>query len=229
MGTEWLAFVAHYGAGLGEQSRYDAKLARILREASTIFAQKGYHRASIRDISAATGVSLSGLYYYVQSKDELLFLIQRNCFDTILANLEVELCEVTGAEQRLTVLIANHLSFFANNMSEMKVLSHEADALSGAYAKEIAEQKRAYSATVTEMLEALAPEARSVDLRIATFSLFGMMNWIYTWYRPDRDGPVEALTDEMTRLFFGGFPAGVARSGAPVDGACEVTSAQGAD
>lgn len=214
---------------MGDQSRYDAKLARILREASKIFAQKGYHRASIRDISAATGVSLSGLYYYVKSKDELLFLIQRKCFDTILANLEVELCDVVDAEQRLTVLIANHLRFFANNMSEMKVLSHEADALSGAYAKEIAEQKRAYSATVTEMLQALAPEARSVDLRIATFSLFGMMNWIYTWYRPDRDGSVEALTDEMTRLFLGGFRAGVERGGARVDGACEVTSAPGAD
>ena len=43
--------------------RYDTKLTKILRVGSAIFAEKGYNGASIRDISAATGISLSGLYY----------------------------------------------------------------------------------------------------------------------------------------------------------------------
>lgn len=200
-----------------EQSRYDAKLTRILREAAAVFAEKGYHRASIRDISAATGVSLSGLYYYVESKEELLYLIQRQCFETILEDLRSELCDATDPERRLSLLISNHLRFFASNMSEMKVLSHEADALSGDYAKEITEQKREYSAIVSDLLSALAPQAGSVDLRRATFSLFGMMNWIYTWYRPDRDGPVNVLAAEMTHLFLRGFGSevhdGAAESG----------------
>ncbi len=196
-----------------EQSRYDAKLTRILRAAAAVFAEKGYHRATIRDISAATGVSLSGLYYYVRSKDELLYLIQRQCFETILESLDSELCDVTDPERRLGLLIGNHLRFFASNMSEMKVLSHEADALSGDYAKEITDQKREYSATVSDLLGALAPQARSVDLRRATFSLFGMMNWIYTWYRPDRDGPVNVLATEMTHLFLRGFAPGVQDGG----------------
>ena len=196
-----------------EQSRYDAKLTRILRAAAAVFAEKGYHRATIRDISAATGVSLSGLYYYVRSKDELLYLIQRQCFETILESLDSELCDVTDPERRLGLLIGNHLRFFASNMSEMKVLSHEADALSGDYAKEITDQKREYSAIVSDLLGALAPQARSVDLRRATFSLFGMMNWIYTWYRPDRDGPVNVLATEMTHLFLRGFAPGVQDGG----------------
>lgn len=196
-----------------EQSRYDAKLTRILRAAAAVFAEKGYHRATIRDISAATGVSLSGLYYYVRSKDELLYLIQRQCFETILESLDSELCDVTDPERRLGLLIGNHLRFFASNMSEMKVLSHEADALSGDYAKEITDQKREYSATVSDLLGALAPQAHSVDLRRATFSLFGMMNWIYTWYRPDRDGPVNVLATEMTHLFLRGFAPGVQDGG----------------
>jgi len=198
---------------LKEQSRYDAKLGRILREAAAVFAEKGYHRASIRDISAATGVSLSGLYYYVQSKDELLYLIQRQCFETILERLHAELCDVTNPERRLSLLISNHLGFFAGNMSEMKVLSHEADVLSGDYAKEITHRKREYSTIVSDLLSALAPQARSVDLRRATFSLFGMMNWIYTWYRPDRDGPVNVLATEMTHLFLRGFGSGIQDGG----------------
>ncbi len=63
---------------------YDEKLARILQTAAAIFADKGYHDTSIRDISRATGISLSGLYYYFRSKEELLFLVQDHCFGTVL-------------------------------------------------------------------------------------------------------------------------------------------------
>ena len=63
---------------------YDQKLAHILRVAAGIFARKGYHKASVRDISTGTGVSLSGLYYYFKSKEDLLFLIQHHCFETVL-------------------------------------------------------------------------------------------------------------------------------------------------
>ena len=72
----------------GERPRFDEKLALILRTAAAIFADKGYHRASIRDISRATGISLSGLYHYFDSKETLLFLIQDHCFGTVLDNLE---------------------------------------------------------------------------------------------------------------------------------------------
>src|SRR4029453_14806486 len=65
-------------------SRYDQKLEFILRTASQIFAQKGYHPTTMRDISRATGVSLSGLYHYCESKEELLFLIQDHCFGRVL-------------------------------------------------------------------------------------------------------------------------------------------------
>ena len=57
------------------QSQYFSQ-GDILRTAAVIFAEKGYHQASIRDIARATRVSLSGLYYYFQSKEELLFLIE---------------------------------------------------------------------------------------------------------------------------------------------------------
>ena len=68
-------------------TRYDQKLEFILRTAARIFAEKGYHPTTMRDISRATRVSLAGLYYYCKSKEELLFLIQDNCFGRVLARL----------------------------------------------------------------------------------------------------------------------------------------------
>src|SRR5512133_3718904 len=72
-------------------SRYDQKLEFILRTSARIFAEKSYHSTTMRDISRATGVSLAGLYHYCTSKEELLFLIQDNCFGHVLDRLEERL------------------------------------------------------------------------------------------------------------------------------------------
>lgn len=184
---------------------YDEKLERILRVATEVFARKGYHRASIRDISKATGVSLSGLYYYVESKEELLFRIQAHSFETVLRNLDELLRDVEDPNRKLRLLIENHLRFFVGNMKEMKVLSHEAESLNGEHRRRVHEQKRRYSHVCMEILEELRPEDSPIDTRVATFSLFGMMNWIYNWYRPDRDVPVEELAADMSHLFLRGY------------------------
>ena len=81
-------------------SKYDQKLEFILRTAARIFAEKSYHSTSMRDISRATEVSLAGLYHYCKSKEELLFLIQDNCFGRVLERLEQRLAEVTEPVQK---------------------------------------------------------------------------------------------------------------------------------
>lgn len=187
-----------------DRTAYDEKLESILRTAAVIFAEKGYHQASIRDIARATKVSLSGLYYYFQSKEELLFLIQDHAFGKLVQRLDELLEGVADPHRRLRVLMENHLRFFVNNMAEMKVLSHEADTLSGDYKERVNARKRKLTDMAMGILEELRPDG-PVDLRVATFSLFGMMNWLYNWYRPGRDVPVEQLAEQMSTLFLGGY------------------------
>ena len=188
-----------------ERIAYDEKLERILRISAEVFAEKGYHQASIRDISRATGVSLAGLYYYVESKEELLFRIQEHSFETLLEKLEELLVGVEDPHRKLRLVIENHLRFFVSNMKEMKVLSHEAESLSGEARQQVDSMKRAYTAVVRGILTELAGAEPAVDLRVATYSLFGMMNWIYNWYRPGRDVPVDELADDIHRLFLTGL------------------------
>jgi AcrR family transcriptional regulator len=187
-----------------ERTAYDEKLESILRASAIIFAEKGYHQASIRDIARATGVSLSGLYYYFKSKEELLFLLQDHAFGTLVTNLAELLEGVDDPHRRIRLMIENHLRFFVNNMAEMKVLSHEADVLSGDMRAQVNQKKRTLTQTAMEILRELDPES-TIDLRVATFSLFGMMNWLYNWYRPERDVSVERLAEDISRLFLGGY------------------------
>ncbi len=189
---------------LDDRPRYDEKLARILRISAAVIARKGYHQASIRDIAAATGVSLSGLYYYFSSKEELLFLIQRHCFETILARLQVDLSETLDPRRRLEVLVRNHLRFFVANMAEMKVLSHEAESLSGDFLDQVRSLKQDYLQQLESILRELAPVG-STETRTSALMLFGMLNWIYTWYRPDRYPGVDELADTALHLFLEGY------------------------
>ncbi len=187
-----------------QRTPYDEKLASILEAAGRVFAEKGYHNASIRDIARETGVSLSGLYYYFQSKEELLYLIQDHAFGTLLCRLEDRLAGVHDPQLRLRILIENHLTYFVDSMAEMKVLSHEAESLSGDYLRHVNRKKKRLTEIAMEILRELRPDGE-LDERVATFALFGMMNWIYNWYRPGRDAPVEQLVEDLSRLYIGGF------------------------
>jgi AcrR family transcriptional regulator len=151
------------------------------------------------------GISLSGLYYYIESKDEILYLIQDRSFGTLIEDLEELLAGASDPMQRLHLFVENHLHFFVANMKEMKVLSHEAGSLEGEYRRLVNQKKRRYTELCMEIIEGLDPKGSSINPRVAVFSLFGMLNWIYNWYRPDRDIPVGELADEMTRLFLRGF------------------------
>ncbi len=55
----------------------------------------------------------------------------------------------------------------------------------------------------------LAPEENAPNLRLATFSLFGMLNWVYTWYVPVRHLSVERLALELEQIFLNGYSAGI--------------------
>ncbi len=195
----------------GDFTRYDQKLEFILRTAARIFAEKNYHSTSMRDISRETNVSLAGLYYYCKSKEELLFLIQDNCFGHVLERLQARLKETTEPTAKLRLVIDNHLSFFAANMSEMKVLSHEADSLAGEMHKHVSGKKQQYTKLVRRILSEVQQAngtQQKIDLTVATYALFGMMNWIYNWYDPAGALSVNGLVDNLTRLFLSGFLAG---------------------
>jgi len=200
----------------------------ILRHAAQIFSEKGYDGASIRDISRSSGVSLAGLYYYIESKQKLLYLIQQFTFQTIVERLEKRLAGVQLPEERLRVFVHNHLDYFLRHRVEMKVLSHEDDALEGEYRKEVQEIRRRYYAIALEIVEDLRKSgaARRMNPRVAVLSLFGMMNWVYTWHRPEVDPQADALAEAMAGMFLNGVmnghslpaakPARMVRSGAGI-------------
>jgi AcrR family transcriptional regulator len=154
-------------------------------------------------------MSLAGLYYYFESKERLLFLIQKHTFTTIVERLKARLEAVTDAEQRIRIFVLNHLEYFLANQAAMKVLSHEAEVLKDGFGTELAAIKRQYYRICVGLLDDLKRERElQFSTRIAVLSLFGMMNWIYTWYNPRVDAGAASMAREMGDVFLGGVMAG---------------------
>jgi AcrR family transcriptional regulator len=197
------------------ETRFDRRLAKILFHATNVFYEKGYAAASMRDLSRASGVSLSGLYYYFESKEELLYLIQKHTFTTIVARLRERLDQVDDRAGRIRMFILNHLEYFLANQKAMKVLSHEDEVLKNGFGSEIAAIKREYYRVCVELLDDFK-RTRGLEFssRTAVLSLFGMMNWIYTWYNPRVDADATELAREMGDIFLQGIGA-AAGKGSP--------------
>jgi AcrR family transcriptional regulator len=191
------------------ESRYDRRLSEILSHATEVFCKKGYEGASMRDLSRESGMSLAGLYYYFESKERLLYLIQKHTFSTIVQRLKGRLERVTDPEERIRVFILNHLEYFLANQAAMKVLSHEDEALKNGFGSEVAAIKREYYRICVGLLDQLKRErALQFSTRIAVLSLFGMMNWIYTWHNPRVDADAAAIAGEMGNIFLRGVLGG---------------------
>ncbi|HWZ43572.1 MAG TPA: TetR/AcrR family transcriptional regulator [Candidatus Saccharimonadales bacterium] len=186
-------------------TRFDRRLATLLEHAARIFCEKGYEGASMRDLSRATGMSLAGLYHYFESKEELLYLIQKHTFRTIIDQLKVKLEGPSGAEDRVRTFIENHLEYFLANKEAMKVLTHEDETLKNAAGAEVRAIKREYYGICLDLLEDLRrAEGLQFSSRLAVLSLFGMINWIYTWHNPRVDADARVMARQMGDIFLRG-------------------------
>ena len=186
---------------------YDERFQQILEVGARVFASKGFHHASMRDLSKASGMSLAGLYYYFKSKDELLYLIQKDIFETVMDSLHQRLEKITDPVEQLETLIDLHINYFATQMDRVKVLSHESDSLVGTYWQEIRDLKRKYYRLVKGIILKAQEKGQvgEVNPHVATMALFGMMNWIYTWYRSGEPATPPEIAKQMSQIYLKGL------------------------
>ena len=190
----------------GKITKYDKKLAKILATATQVFADEGYDRASIRMLAERARISVAGLYYYVSSKEELLFLIQFHAFDELVQQFQAGSQGLTDPVDQLRLLIRNHLERFLVNMAELIVCSREIDRLVGDYRHKIEDKHREYFGLALGLFRELADqhEESRVDPRTAALAMFGSMNWVHTWYRPETGPSAEQMAEDLVRLYLQG-------------------------
>ena len=188
---------------------FDGKRQHLLKTAARVFSEVGYDKASMRLLAGETEYSLAGIYHYVAGKEELLYWIQYETFDSLLRDLERDLEGVTDPRERLVTAVRNHVRHFGENMHELKVCARELETLEGEAYDEVHDLRRSYFEVVHELVRQVRPELGApLGSWLATANLFGMLNWFYQWYDPERARvSLDDLAAQQTALFLDGYVA----------------------
>ena len=186
---------------------YDSRLRVALDAAERVFAEKDYGLATMRDVAAAAGLSIAGLYYYLPSKQRALFLVCERTLAALKECLDRALTALPDPEDQLHALVRAHVGFITSKPAAYRALLL-VDALDGADRATILELRRRYFARVADLVIAVQQERpSSISTRVATAALFGMMNWAPTWHHVGDVTNTARIADEMTTLFLRGVIA----------------------
>ena len=188
-----------------DQKRWEKALS-IGRTAAKLFNEKGYLETSMDDIAAAAKQSKGGIYHYFSSKSEILYFISTNYMDFLLKDLEQELKKIEDGFSKIHFIISRHIDFYTKYVSEAKTTLHEAHLLPSEYFKVYAEKERKYYRIVADVLaDFLGGRIEKGKLRVITFTLFGMCNWIYHWYKPKKFVTPQELSRIISDIFCRGL------------------------
>lgn len=170
---------------------FEEKQRGILDNAAAVFAEQGMEKASMAQIAAHANVSKGLLYHYYPGKDALIFAI----IMTHLEELEDAIEEADNPDlppaQRLRQLVGAVLEEYRGADNQHKVQLNASSALSDEQKAEIMAIERRIVKRFAIVLRAINPELESPErplLTPVTMSLFGMMNWVYMWFRDG--GPI---------------------------------------
>lgn len=189
-------------------ARYGEKLNAVLTASSALFAGKGFERATIREVSQATGMSLAGLYYYFRSKEELLYLIQYRAFESLCGKLREIIAAEKDPESCLQRMITMHFEYFIRNMNDLKICSREIESLKGSFYEKVAEKRKEYFDLTQSIFDKIIDKTGDsmADSRLAALYLFGTLNWIYQWYKPGRYPDASEMAGQLSGIYLEGFP-----------------------
>jgi AcrR family transcriptional regulator len=184
----------------------ETRYGDIVRAAAEVFARRGVHQASIREIAQAAGLSLAGLYHYVGGKDELVFLVLDRALDTLIDALDEALAAAPGPEAKLLALVRTHLDFGFHHATELKLVNRDWEALSEPRRAEIGAKRQAYLQRGLAVLRDVDPHGRPGDeLLSATNLLLGMLNGIARRPFLTSSDDVRTLARQVGALFLHGF------------------------
>lgn len=191
------------------RARHEARSQEIVDIAARLFAERGYHATSIEDLSEATGLKRGGLYYYIGSKEELLFRIHERFIAPLLdAAREIEDRGEPPAET-LRALAHALMHDIAEYRDQVTVFLHEWRTImrnEDPRAAEVMRNRREFEAVIDRCLRRGIDDGTFVieEPRLAVLGFLGMINYSYQWYRPDGPyGPDDVASAFCTYLLRG--------------------------
>lgn len=182
----------------------DERWKEVLEVSARLFAEQGYAATSLQNIAEAVGMLKGSLYYYIKSKDELLFQVIKAVIGPGFVRFKALAGDGGDAVERLRRALEGHVLYLIENSTATTVYLHEYDRLSEEYRAELAGHD--YVAMVRDLIRIGQDQGgfrRDLDPTVAALSMLGSVNWTYRWYRPDKRAPAEVARQLSEICVFG--------------------------
>ena len=187
--------------GAGKARRRDAEVIDV---AATIFYERGYATATVQDVADALGMLKGSLYYYIDSKEDLLYRLMIDIHDGVDHVLaEVMEAQDISAADRLELYVRRAIEYNARNLKKISVYYHDIDQLTGPRRKEILTRRRAHDEYVTKLIRQAQADGdvdASLDAKLLSNCVFAIIIWMYRWYKPGRGVSIEELSETSARF-----------------------------
>lgn len=180
---------------------------QVLAVAELLFAQRGFHATSVRDIAEALNIKGGSLYAHIESKDDLLWESVCAAADRFFAAIEPIIASDLLTSEKLRRVIAAHVGVITSNLSAASVYSTEWRHLSTKRRSEFAAKRDAYEKTIRNLVTDCIHEGTfaALDEKFATLLILSSINWIYQWYRPDGQMRPDEIARKLTDMLFDGL------------------------
>lgn len=198
----------------GDRKPREERWPELIEVATEVFYEKGYEAASLQGIASRLGILKGSLYYYIQSKEDLLFEVIKSVHQEGLANIESLAAGEGDALRRLRNVIIGHIDHECRNLKKTAVFLHELQALAPDRQAEILGGEHAYRRVFSDLItagqkEGLIPD--SLDPKLAALWILGSMNWVYRWFRPGGEFTARQIGEQFAEMAV----HGLAMRGAP--------------
>lgn len=183
---------------------FEVQRSTILENAAQLFAQKSFPSASIAQLAELCGMSKPLLYHYYRDKLHLLFDIADTYLDRLVAIEDEVAGQGLDTEAHLTELIVRFMEEYATSRHYHIVLVQDVKFLEDEAHRKVAEKQRQVVDGFARLIARLRPELTAVQIKPVAMTLFGMMNWTFTWFRAD--GPIDraAMAEIVSQMFLHG-------------------------
>lgn len=176
---------------------------RIVAAAVSLFAEHGFDATSVNQVVVRAGVAKGALYHHFASKDDLLYEVYRELVERQSAGLTEILDRGLPPAQALRELIADLVATTAARVREAKVFFRESHRLGDANQARVRSARRTIHDAVTDLVrsaQARGEFARVASPEMITFTIFGVINELPVWYRPDGPKQPAEIAAELSSL-----------------------------
>jgi AcrR family transcriptional regulator len=192
----------------GRARGYEDQREAIIARAAELFARQGYHATSMNQLAEAAGLSKATLYHYYRDKDALLVHIADGHVSRLQALVASARALGLKPEAQFRELVRRIVEEYAGAQHAHRVLTEDVKFLPPEDRQRVLDKEREVVAGFAAAVAALRPELKSAALaKPMTMLLFGMINWMFTWMKPEGALDYEALAPMVADLFLGGLPA----------------------